>query len=109
MSAIGGGGLNLGPLASTPAGIAGQQRVAGTDRQQAEAAERKFQLDRQAATEKTVGDIGASDETHDRDADGRQPWVISRRKGDAKGDASSTPAIAPDPNHERGGQLDLQA
>jgi hypothetical protein len=109
MSAIGGGGLNLGPLATTPAGIAGQQRVAGADRQQAEAAERKFQLDRQAATEKTVGDIGASDETQDRDADGRQPWVISRRKGDAKNNASSPQPTSPDPDHERGGQLDLQA
>jgi len=108
MSAIG-GGFNVGPLATTPAGVAGQQRAADTDRQKTEAAERKFQLDRQAATEKTVGDIGASDEAHDRDADGRQPWVVTRRKVDAKSGTSLPQSTAPDPDHERGGQLDFQA
>ena len=109
MSAIGGGGFNIGPLAATPAGIAGQQRAAETDRQKTEAAERKFQLDRQTAMEKTVGDIGASDETHDRDADGRQPWVITRRNTDGKSGTASPQESAADPDHERGGQLDLQA
>lgn len=108
MSTIGGGGFILPPLASAPAGVAGQQRAAGIDQQQAEAAERKFQLDRQATAEKAVGDIGASDETHDRDADGRQPWVITRRKTAPKDDASAAPTSPADPNQERGGQLDLQ-
>jgi hypothetical protein len=109
MSAIGGGGIVLPPLASASAGVAGQQRAAGVDQQQAEAAERKFQLDRQAVAEKSVGDIGASDEAHDRDADGRQPWVITRRKQSAPGQTGQSTAQSSDPNHERGEQLDLQA
>ena len=109
MSAIGGGGWSIGPLTNSTAGTAGQRRVAETDREQAESAERKFQLDQQALTEKAVGDIGESDEAHDRDADGRQPWTIIRRR--AAGNDTSTPAPprAPDPDHERGGQLDLEA
>jgi hypothetical protein len=109
MSAVGGGGWNFGPLVNSTAGAAGQRRVAETDREQAESAERKFQLDQQAITEKMVGDVGASDETHDRDADGRQPWTIIRRKASG-GDASTGhPPRAPDPDHERGEQLDLEA
>ena len=44
-----------------------------------------------------------------QDADGRQPWVITRRKAEAKGNAASAPTTPSDPNHERGEQLDLQA
>jgi hypothetical protein len=107
MSAIGGGGLNFGPLVNSAAGVSGQRRTAETDRQQAESAERKFSLDQQALTERAVGDIGESDETHDRDADGRQPWTFTRRKPGAKPGGTESPAGAPDVDHERGGALDF--
>jgi hypothetical protein len=108
MSAIGGGGMNIGPLVGSSAGVSGQRRVGETARQQAEAAERKFELDQQALTERAVGDIGASDEANDRDADGRQPWTIVRRRP-SRGGASSSDSRATDADAECGSQLDLDA
>jgi hypothetical protein len=109
MSTIGAGGLPSIPLAGSNAGVAGQQKVAAGNQQAGEAAERKFQLDQQALTEKAVGDIGASDETGDRDGDGREPWRFIGRKG--AGGSSPGPAgpKAKDADGERGRQLDLDA
>lgn len=107
MSSVGFGPAGIPPLVSSTAGAAGQQRVAGANQQSTEAAQRKFAVDQNALTAKAVGDIGAMDESGDRDADGRQPWALQKRgKGGASG--QQTPK-APDPDGERGGQLDLEA
>ncbi|MDZ4689347.1 MAG: hypothetical protein SH850_30090, partial [Planctomycetaceae bacterium] len=105
---IGSGGLPSIPLAGSVAGAAGQQRVAAGNQQAGEAAERKFQLDQQALTEKAVGDIGAADATGDRDGDGREPWrFIGRQK--ASGLPGTDGPKAKDVDGERGGVLDLDA
>uniref|UniRef100_A0A7C2K120 Uncharacterized protein n=1 Tax=Schlesneria paludicola TaxID=360056 RepID=A0A7C2K120_9PLAN len=110
MSTIGSGGLPSIPLTGSVAGLAGQQKVAAGNQQASEAAERKFQLDQQALTEKAVGDIGDPDAAGDRDADGREPWrFIGRRGGSGSGSDGSGSPRAKDPDGERGGQLDLEA
>lgn len=110
MSAVGSGGLNFVPLVGATAGLAGQRRVAEAETQQAEAAERKFQLDRGHALERSVGDIGASDEAGERDADGRQPWgPPTRPRASGNGGAASPEVRRPDVDGERGGSLDLDA
>lgn len=108
MSTIGSGGLPSIPLTGSVAGVSGQQRVASGNQQAGEAAERKFQLDQQALTEKALGDIGASDQTGDRDGDGRELWrFIGRKPGSGK--SSTDCPKAKDSDGERGGQLDLEA
>lgn len=112
MSAVGGGGMHVGPLVHAVAGTTGQRRLAETDRQQTEAAERKFELDRQGQMERMVGDVGASGETDERDADGRQPWVwLSRGSGQPSNADSSSSSSRPmsDVDQEAGTQLDLEA
>lgn len=111
MSSIGSGPIGLGPLTNSVAGASGQQKAADVNRTQQDAAARKFQIDRADQLEKTLGDIGESNETDDdRDADGRMPWTF-QRSGSGK-DASATPDAlrhAPDLTQERGGTLDLDA
>jgi hypothetical protein len=110
MSTIGSGGLPPTPLAGSVAGVAGQQRVAAGNQQAGEAAERKFQLDQKAATEKLVGDIGASDQTGDRDGDGREPWrFIGRHAHGGNESGDQTGPKAKDADGDRGGTLDLDA
>jgi hypothetical protein len=99
-------------LASSVAGAGGQQKSADVNRTQQDGAARKFQIDRADQLEKTLGDIGESNETDDdRDADGRMPWSFQRTGAGAE--ALSDPPIpsrhAPDLTQERGGQLDLDA
>lgn len=108
MSSIGTGPMGVPPLASSVAGAGGQQKTAETDRANHDGQVQKFQLDRADQFEKSVGDIGASDGTDERDADGRMPWSFKRSPGSGKDDGS-TPSHAPDPAGERGGQLDLDA
>jgi ABC-type Na+ efflux pump permease subunit len=110
MSTIGAGGLPLIPLTGSVAGLAGQQKVAAGNQQAAEAAERKFQLDQQAATEKAVGDVGDPDAAGDRDADGREPWRFIGRHGvDGHSSGGQGGPLPKDPDGDRGGQLDLEA
>lgn len=108
MSSVGFGPAGIPPLVSSTAGAAGQQRTANANQQSADAAQRKFAMDQNALTAKAVGDIGAMDESGDRDADGRQPWALQKRgqgQGDQSGNAHHK---APDPDGERGGTLDLE-
>jgi hypothetical protein len=108
MSGVGFGPAGIPPLVSSTAGAAGAQRVAGAHQQSAEAAQRKFAMDQQALTAKAVGDIGAMDESGDRDADGRQPWMLQRHSQNQGGKPGQPPPKAPDPDGERGGNLDLE-
>lgn len=111
MSSISSGPLGIPPLVSSSAGTNAQQKSAETNRAHHDGRVQKFQLDRADQLEKTVGDIGESDGTDDRDADGRMPWVIQRRKssdGGSNGERDHGPH-APDLNAERGTQLDLDA
>lgn len=111
MSSIGSGPLGIPPLVTSAAGSAAQQKAADANRTARDGEVQKFQLDRADQFEKSVGDIGESDETDDRDADGRMPWTF-RRPTPPSGEESSLsqePRHAVDPNQERGGQLDLDA
>ena len=111
MSTIGSGGF-VPPIASSVAGATGQQKTAEINRTNQEGAERKFQLDRAAQSEKALGDIGESNQTDDdRDADGRMPWSFAHRTGEkSTGTESASPQKhAQDPSQERGNQLDLDA
>jgi len=108
MSSVGLGPAGIPPLVSSTAGAAGQQKIANSGQQSAEAAQRKFAMDQQTLTAKAVGDIGAMDESGDRDADGRQPWARHQTGGGAGGSSGQPAPKAPDPDGERGGMLDLE-
>jgi hypothetical protein len=110
MSSIGSGPMGVTPLASSVAGAAGQQKAADANRVQQDGNVQRFQLDRADQLEKTVGDIGESDGTDERDADGRMPWVVKRQgAGGGQEHESSRRARPADPQEERGGTLDLDA
>ncbi len=109
MSSIGSGPLGIPPLVSSAAGVAGQQKSAETNRVNQDGNVQKFQLDRADQFEQTVGDVSASNETDERDADGRMPWSFQRGHATGPGDETSSPPHAPDLTQERGGQLDLDA
>jgi hypothetical protein len=108
MSSVGMGPGGIPPLVSSTAGAAGQQRAANANQQSAEAAQRKFAMDQNALTAKAVGDVGAMDESGDRDADGRQPWMLQKRGPGQGGQPGQQTPKAPDPDGERGGRLDLE-
>lgn len=109
MSSVGFGAGGINPLVSSTAGLAGQQRVANAGQQSADAAQQKFAVDQNALTTKAVGDVSDLSETDDRDADGRQPWSFQRRQQDASGQGRPPTPRVPDPDGERGGQLDFDA
>ena len=110
MSSIGSGPLGIPPLVNSAAGAAGQQKSAEANRVQQDGNVQRFQLDRADQLEKAVGDIGESDSTDERDADGRMPWSFKRPGSSSPGDAEISPGPhAPDLSQERGGQLDLDA
>ena len=111
MSSIGSGPGGIPPIVSSAAGTQAQQKSADTNRTQQDGNVQRFQMDRADQYEKAVGDIGESDSTDDRDADGRMPWVIKRTQNSSSDDATATPPAnhAPDPLLERGQQLDLDA
>lgn len=111
MSSIASGPMGIPPLVGSSAGTNAQQKSAETNRTNHDGRVQKFQLDRADQFEKTVGDIGESDGTDERDADGRMPWVIRRKRssdGGPTGEQAHGPH-APDLNAERGTQLDLDA
>ncbi len=108
MSSVGFGPAGIPPLVSSTAGAAGQQRTANAGQQSADAAQRKFAMDQQALTAKAVGDVGAMDESGDRDADGRQPWMRQQAGSGPDGKPGNPTPKAPDPDGERGGMLDLE-
>jgi hypothetical protein len=112
MSSIGSGPLGIPPLANSAAGVGGQQKSAEANRANHDGQIQKFQLDRADQYEKTVGDIGESDGTDERDADGRMPWKF-KLPGAGKPDGSSSSQTPqphpPDLAKERGNSLDLDA
>lgn len=107
MSSVGLGAGGINPLVSSTAGAAGQQRIANAGQQSAGAAQQKFAVDQQALTAKAVGDVSDLSETDDRDADGRQPWAFQRHQHGQGGDGHPPAPRVPDPDGERGGQLDF--
>jgi hypothetical protein len=112
MSSIGSGPLGIPPLASSAAGVSGQQKSADGDRIRHDGQIQKFQLDREDQFENTVGDIGASDGTDERDADGRMPRSFKQSVGGRRQDGASSgkgTSRPPDLTQERGRQLDLDA
>ncbi len=110
MSSIGSGPVGIPSIVSSAAGVTGQQKSAEANRVQQDGNIRRFQIDRADQFEKAVGDIGASDGTDERDADGRMPWTFQQRNASSKDDAGTEPdSHAPDLSEERGLQLDLEA
>lgn len=107
MSSVGFGAGGINPLVSSTAGAAGQQRVANTGQQAADAAQRKFAVDQQTLTAKAVGDVSDPSQTDDRDADGRQPWAFQRQQQGGAGNGQPHAPRVPDPDGERGGALDF--
>jgi|GEM_PF-5114598 len=110
MSTIGGSaGFGNLPLVSSVAGGNGQQRVAGANQSAGEAAQRAAQQASASQFQQMVNDVSASDQTSDRDADGRQAWRwIERPKAQAEQPGDQPPRPV-DPDEEHGGLLDLQA
>lgn len=107
MSSVGLGPGGINPLVSSTAGSAGQQRVANANQQAAGAAQQKFSVDQKALSAKAVGDVADLSESDDRDADGRQPWMFQRRQPGSGGNGHPQGPRIPDPDGERGGQLDF--
>lgn len=107
MSSVGFGAGGINPLVSSTAGAAGQQRIANAGQASADAVQRKFAVDQQALAAKAVGDVSDPSETDDRDADGRQAWSFQRHQQGQGGDGSRPTPRVPDPDGERGGQLDF--
>jgi len=108
MSTIGPGSIGAMNLAGSFAGA--QRSDAHTDRNKANAAEQKFAIDQRAMAAHSSDDVAEADLSHERDADGRQPY---RRTPDAQGDDSDErqeqPQHGPDAFEERGRSLDLEA
>lgn len=111
MSTIGSaiGGLNA------AASFAGAQRTdADTDRNREVAADRKFQVDRAADLDRSLGDVSDPDLSTDRDPDGRLPYGEPREDtAEAVGDDGSrrNPRVSRsfDAYGERGNMLDIDA
>jgi hypothetical protein len=112
MSSIGSGPIGISPIVNSAAGVGGQQKSADVNRTQHDAGIQRRQSDRADQFEKTVGDIGESDGTDERDADGRLPWTFkppgppSPQQEDASGTSRQHAA---DLTGERGRTLDLDA
>ena len=116
MSSIGSGPLGIPPIVSSAAGASGQQKSADANRTQQDGNIQRFQLDRADQFEKAVGDIGESDGTDERDADGRMPWSFKNPQdspgnpgGAGSSDGAATGHHPPDLSGDCGRQLDLDA
>jgi hypothetical protein len=109
MSSIGTGGAGFVPLVGSTAGLAGQQRLAGANQQTAEAAGKTQQAAREAELQQSVGDVGESNQTGDRDADGREAWRWTRSGPPPHEPGAHTMPHSVDPEGDRGNALDLEA
>lgn len=103
------GGVNI---ASSAAGT--QRSGADTDRVLANAESARFRVDRDAQTNRSLGDVAEAENTPDRDADGRllgdgSRSASRRRRAESDQAEHEEPSRAADPEGERGGNLDLDA
>ena len=114
MSIIGPGNVGALNLAGSLAGS--QRNNANADSIKQQGSERKFQIDRQEATAHSLEDVGETETSPERDADGRMPFA--EEQGDtpqATGELVQNRDETPEPNRsvdafgERGGALDLEA
>ncbi len=108
MSTIGPGNIGALNLAGSLAGA--QRSDASTDRNKAESAAQKFQVDQKTLTARSLGDVSEADLSSERDPDGRLPYD-GRRKDDSSGKDSANPnsRFAADAFGERGSSLDIEA
>jgi len=117
MTAMGPGHLGAVNLAGSVSGT--QRNTAETDRAKAGAAERNLQADLKALSAKSMGDIGETDQSADRDADGRRmldPGETDAGQPDDAPMQAESPRFAgsrhrriPDATGERGQHLDVEA
>jgi hypothetical protein len=105
--------MNLGalPAVGSVAASGAAQRVASEDRVRQETVDQQRQTESATQAELAAG-IGQTDEDHEtseRDADGRLPWELTRRKPKSVGDNTSPafPSQVRDPQGISGTQLDL--
>ncbi|MCH9656678.1 MAG: hypothetical protein K0U86_22700 [Planctomycetes bacterium] len=109
MSSINPGAVNL------SSSFAGAQRSdASADKQKAEAAQQNMSIDKKTMTEHQLQDVGDTDKSGDRDADGRMPF--GHDEAEEQGTESSDQtreedpsARAPDTTGKLGTHLDLDA
>ena len=115
MSAIGPGSLGAINMAGS---LAGSQRNTGeADGLKQRSSERSFQIERKAAAAHSLEDVGETDSTPDRDADGRQPFANADDETTETETAISTATSQSPPGkhrstdalEERGNVLDLDA
>lgn len=116
MSIIGPGSLGAINLAGS---VAGAQRNAAAESGQLRetAGQRQSQADLKALASKSLDDVGETDQSTDRDADGRMPFDdggyphdIAKTTDDShEAKQRSVGHLAPDADGTRGGLLDLEA
>ena len=116
MSVLGTGGLGAVNLAGS---LAGAQRNAGAAGQiSQQAAERNAEIGRNAAAVRTLEDVGETNSTPDRDADGRLAYGHAEDELDPEQDETGSTASAVSSRREhrgedafgdRGRSLDLDA
>jgi len=117
MSVIGPGNLGAVNLAGSAAG-AQRNAAAESDRLKESGSQRSSEASLKEMSSRSLEDVGQTDESADRDADGRMPF------GDGEGELAKPPensdvAIAPDgvtrrrlipdANGQRGRRLDIEA
>jgi len=105
---------SIGPI-NIAGAFAGAQKTdaASTERKQADSAEQSRKIDQQQLSDQILDDVGASDHSADRDADGRDVMEGSPGESDSQPNTTrQTPASnarAQDAEGQRGLSLDLDA
>jgi len=102
------GPANLGML-NLAGSVAGAQRTsaAEADRTREAAAERSFQIDQKTMSARSLSDVGETDLSPERDADGRLPY--GGGPSEPQPELLDEPRCSSDPSGERGRSLDLRA
>jgi hypothetical protein len=111
MTAIGPTNLSAVHLAGSAAGALRNDGRAGEA--QAEAAQQKQQVDRLTLSAQILDDVAQSDQSSDRDADGRSDAddgpPLAQPQAREREDAAHTPRRPTDADGDVGGRLDLDA
>lgn len=114
MSVLGPGPVTPDPWAAQAAGS--QRSGATTDEEKSVSAQGKAAADREARTERALGDLSEADLSPDRDADGRMPYDEPQSEtppqSAAPHDSAAAPGSpprAPDATGTLGTRLDLEA
>lgn len=94
------------PLVSSVSGLSA--RATDPDRANAESAASTLSSDQRNLTDQSLSGVSESEESGDRDADGRLPWQPEAHQDGEEAEADAIPRT-PDAFGERGTVLDLDA